>query len=141
MAHGSEGTLATEVETLGLTKNVTKLKAANERVKTLMFERNAEDVTKVAGALRAARLKMDEAYENLVQRLNALAVVDSDHNYTAFIDTMIQQIVVTASRLFCEIFRASSSAANLSASTFTCDDVLSATTVLAFAFAKAFVTN
>lgn len=87
-----EGALATEVSTLGLTKVVAKLKALNEEVKTLMYERNAEEATKVAGALRAARLKMDEAYNNFVTRVNALNVVQSDEAYDTFINEQNEQI-------------------------------------------------
>jgi len=87
-----EGTLSADVATLGLTKVVTKLKEANERVKTLMFERNAEEATKVAGALRAARLAMDEAYQNFVVRVNALWVVQYDDAYDTFINEQNEQI-------------------------------------------------
>jgi len=87
-----EGTLSADVATLGLTKVVAKLKEANERVKTLMFERNAEEATKVAGALRAARLAMDEAYQNFVVRVNALWVVQYDAAYDTFINEQNEQI-------------------------------------------------
>lgn len=87
-----DDTLAEDVATLGLTKMVARLKEANETVKTLMYERNAEEATKVAGALRAARLKMDDAYKSFVTRLNALNVVQSDEAYDTFINEQNEQI-------------------------------------------------
>jgi len=87
------GDMAASVATVGLTQLVASLKEANDTVHDLMRQRDAEESTKIAGALKAARQETDEAYGNLVQRVNALAVVDGDHDYTAFIDTMNQQIV------------------------------------------------
>lgn len=86
------GDMAALVTTVGLTQLVASLKEANDTVHDLMRQRDAEEATKIAGALKAARQETDKAYENLVQRVNALAVVDGDHDYTAFIDTMNQQI-------------------------------------------------
>lgn len=86
------GKYAEQVATLGLTKVVSNMKAANDSVRQLMTQRDAENSTKVAGALKAARQESDEAYKNLVQRVNALNVVDSEHDYLAFIATMNEMI-------------------------------------------------
>lgn len=87
-----EDTLSADVAVLGLTRIVAKLKEANEQVKQLMYERNAEEATKIAGALRAARLEMDEAYQNFVVRVNALWVVQYDDAYDTFINEQNEQI-------------------------------------------------
>jgi len=71
---------------------VASLSAANTEVHELMMERNAEESTKVAGALRSARKATDEAYKALVKKMNALALIDTTSDYTAFIDTMNEQI-------------------------------------------------
>lgn len=86
------GKLAAEVEAVGLTQLVAKLKAANDSVHDLMKQRDAENSTKVAGALKAARIETDEAYRNLVKRVNALCLVEYDEAYDEFIDIMNEQI-------------------------------------------------
>jgi len=86
------GKYAAEIATLGLTKVVSNMKTANDNVRQLMTQRDAENSTKVVGALKAARIETDEAYNNLVQRVNALNVVDGDNDYSAFIATMNEMI-------------------------------------------------
>lgn len=86
------GKLAAEVEALGLTQLVAKLKTANDSVHDLMKQRDAENSTKVVGALKSARIETDEAYRNLVKRVNALCLVEYDEAYDTFIDTMNEQI-------------------------------------------------
>lgn len=87
-----ETKLATQVEKLGLTQLVAKLKAANDSVHSLMVERNAENGAKVAGALKAARDETDTAYYNLVEKVNALCVVDGENDYTSFINSVNEEI-------------------------------------------------
>lgn len=84
--------LATQIEKLGLTSLVEKLKATNDNINTLMKERDVENSVKELGALKAARVETDAAYERLVERVNALNVVDGDHDYTAFIDAVNEEI-------------------------------------------------
>jgi len=84
--------LATQVEKLGLTKLVADLKAANDSVHSLMVERNAENGAKVAGALKAARAETDTAYYDLAEKVNALSVVDTEHDYTTFINSVNEEI-------------------------------------------------
>ena len=81
-----EGKYADEVETLGLTTFVAKLKEANERVHTLTLRRTIERSGVKVGALRAARLATDDAYRALVKMVNALALVFGDTDYAPFID-------------------------------------------------------
>lgn len=86
------GKLADDVAALGLTQLVAKLKAANDKVHDLMKQRDAENATKIAGALKSARVAADEAYRNLVKRVNALWIVEYDEAYDTFIDTLNEQI-------------------------------------------------
>lgn len=87
-----EGKYATQVELLALSPFVANLKAANQEVITLMNQRIDENSTRVAGAMKAAREASDTAYESLVSRVNALAVVDSEHDYEPFILKMNEHI-------------------------------------------------
>lgn len=87
-----KGKLATQVEALGLTKLVDNLKEANDQVHTLLTERNIDNSTREAGAVKEARAATDAAYENLVLRVNALSVVDGDNDYEPFINALNTQI-------------------------------------------------
>lgn len=87
-----KGDKAELVATLGLTKLVDDMAAANDSVYSLMAQRTAEESTKVAGALKTARKDTDAAYKNLIKKVNALSLTDGDHDYTTFIDTINQLI-------------------------------------------------
>ena len=81
-----EGKYAGEVEVLGLTTFVTRLKEANERVYTLTLRRTIEKAGVKVGALKAARLATDGAYRALIKMVNALALVFGDTDLAPFID-------------------------------------------------------
>lgn len=83
---------ATQVETLSLTPFVTNMKSANERVRTLTLERTEERMTQTVGAMKAARSASDEAYNQLVRMVNALALVFGDTDYANFIDYVNTEI-------------------------------------------------
>lgn len=83
---------ATQVETLSLTPFVTNMKSANERVRTLTLERTEERMTQTVGAMKAARNASDEAYNQLVRMVNALALVFGDTDYASFIDYVNTEI-------------------------------------------------
>lgn len=81
-----------QVETLALTPFVTNMKSANERVRTLTLERTEERMTQTVGAMKAARNASDEAYNQLVRMVNALALVFGDTDYASFIDYVNTEI-------------------------------------------------
>ncbi len=87
-----EGKYASQVTTLGLTLFVTQMKEANERVRTLIRQRVNERMGIAVGALKTARTNTDAAYHNLVQMVNALALVHGDTDYAAFIDYVNAEI-------------------------------------------------
>jgi len=87
-----EGKLAAQVATLGLTQYIAAMKEANEQVKTLVAERADERAKLVVGALKAARAEVDEAYKNLVLRVNALMVVNPDDSYDDFVNYVNEEI-------------------------------------------------
>lgn len=88
-----EKELAADVTALGLTLFVTSMKGANEQVRTLMMQRDAAKGAKTVGATKADRALTDEAYDALVRKVNALAVVEGDEKYASFIDEMNGQNV------------------------------------------------
>lgn len=81
-----EGKYRDEVATLSLTPFVTNLKAANERVRALTASRTEERMTVPVGALKVSRKATDEAYHMLVKMVNALALVEGEADYAAFIN-------------------------------------------------------
>lgn len=82
-----------EVEALSLTPFVTSLKVANEKVRTLTASRTDEQTSIPVGALKASRKVSDEAYRMLVKMVNALAMVEGETDYAAFIDYVNTEIV------------------------------------------------
>ncbi len=87
-----EGKYAVYVATLGLTVFVTHLKEANERVRSLIRQRVNERMGIPVGALKTARANTDVAYRNLVNMVNALALVKGDTAYASFIDYVNAEI-------------------------------------------------
>lgn len=77
---------ADEVTKLGLAAVVASLTAANDTVNELTTKRTEEGTGVVIGALKSARIASDEAYRNLVRRIEALWVVEYDKAYDEFID-------------------------------------------------------
>lgn len=87
-----EGKYAEQVATLGLTAYVTAMREANNKVNELIVQRDKDRSVQVAGALKAARAETDEAYRNLVKRINALWIVEYDEAYDTFINYMNEAI-------------------------------------------------
>ena len=113
-----EGKYAAQVTTLGLSVFVTHMKEANERVRTLIRQRVNERMGITIGALRTARTATDAAYHNLVQMVNALALVNGDADYAAFIDYVNAEIT----RYKREVLNQKASAADTSADSSTSTD-------------------
>lgn len=81
-----------EVAALNLTAIVDAMKAANDKVTELLVDRDNANAARVAGETKAARTACETAYRNFIERLNALSIVDGDHDYTTFIDATNEQI-------------------------------------------------
>ena len=76
---------AEQVETLSLTALVTKMQAANEKVNELIQQRADEYAMRTVGATKQARVKVDEAYRNLILVINAYMLMEDDNeDYIAF---------------------------------------------------------
>ena len=87
-----KGKFAEQVEALHLTEVVEKLTEANEQVNTLIEQRESEYANRKVGAMREARAKVDTAYKNLVQVINALVILDGEADYADFIKLQNQSI-------------------------------------------------
>ena len=87
-----EGKLSEQVEALGLSFLRDKMKEANDKVRELMSERDAEKSVRKSGALKTARLATDDAYEALIEKLNAYALIEGAADYQELIDWMNETI-------------------------------------------------
>lgn len=88
----AENKYAAQIALLALIPFVTNLRVANTKLITLLNQHTDEDSVRVAGAMKAARIASDNAYNNLVLRVNALAIVDGEHDYEPFILKMNESI-------------------------------------------------
>lgn len=82
-----------EVAALSLDSLVAAMKAANEKVRTAMSARNAEDSARQVGAMKTARAAVDEAYRLLVKYVNAYALIEGDADYADLVARMNALIV------------------------------------------------
>ena len=73
---------------LGLTDTVAELKSVNNVLVGATDDRLQAKALMVIGELKHARSVTDEAYRTLIQKVNALAVVEGDAVYVGFIDLM-----------------------------------------------------
>ncbi len=83
----------TEVSTLGLSSVVTTMKNANEKVRSLMVDRNIENNAKGVGAMKAARAATDDAYRTFMKKLNAFMILEEDADCATLIDNLNAQII------------------------------------------------
>lgn len=82
------------VETLQLTAVVARLKELNEQMKTLMASRSDERSTKVAGALKEARTKVNALYDQLTSLIESFSETADDPTvYDTFISEWNAEIV------------------------------------------------
>ena len=80
-----EDKYAEQVEALSLTSVVAQLKTANDKVNDLIQQRADEYAARTVGAMKQARLKVDEAYRNLMLVINAYMLMEDDNeDYIAF---------------------------------------------------------
>lgn len=87
-----EGKHAQDVTNTNTGKFVELIKAANEKVHSLMVERSDEQKEIPVGALKSARKQTDNAYRALIKMVNALIMVNGEENYTDFIKFLNYEI-------------------------------------------------
>ena len=69
------------------------MKNANEKVRSLMLDRNIETNAKGVGAMKAARAATDEAYRTFMKKLNAFMILEEDADCATLIDNLNAQII------------------------------------------------
>lgn len=87
-----EGKHAQDVTNTNTGKYVELIKAANERVHSLMVERSDEEKEIPVGALKSARKQTDIAYRALVKMVNALIMVNGETDYADFVKFLNYEI-------------------------------------------------
>lgn len=87
-----EGKHAQDVTNTNTGKFVELIKAANERVHSLMVERSDEEKEVPVGALKSARKQTDIAYRALVKMVNALIMVNGETDYADFVKFLNYEI-------------------------------------------------
>ena len=89
-----DSTYSEQAESLGLTPFVTMMKNGNEKVKAGLQSRDNERAGQTKAAMLAARADTDAAYQTIVDKINALYLVDTTNTdeYATTIDEINAQI-------------------------------------------------
>jgi hypothetical protein len=64
------------------------LETANKTVDQLMTERYEESEAKTALVMREVRIKIDDAYNAIIERINALIIVEGEEKYREFVTAL-----------------------------------------------------
>ena len=82
------GRYAEDAATVGLPPWVNELAAANDEFGRLMRDRYDETAMKTDLVLKQVRVKIDEAYRAIVERINAAIVLNGEEPYREFVATL-----------------------------------------------------
>ena len=80
-----EGKYAREAETVGIKQWVAELKKRNTALSDLMKDRFDETADKSDIVVKQARAELDAAYRTIIERIDALAIVEGVKNYESVI--------------------------------------------------------
>ena len=83
---------AADVTALALTPVVQAMKQANDKLREVTRARANDRAVQIVGQLKQAQHASNEAYRTLVQKVNALAVVEGEADYADFISKMNEQV-------------------------------------------------
>ena len=83
---------AADVTALALTPVVQAMKQANDKLREVTRARANDRAVQIVSQLKQAQHASDEAYRALVQKVNALAVVEGEADYADFISKMNEQV-------------------------------------------------
>jgi len=83
-----KGKYTADAASVGIAQWVAELENRNKTFESLVKERFDETAHRTDIVLREARGKLDDAYRIIIERLNALAVVEGEAAYEAFIRTL-----------------------------------------------------
>jgi hypothetical protein len=82
------GRFAADAAKVVLTGWMDALETANKTVDQLMTERYEESEAKTALVMREVRIKIDDAYNAIIERINALIIVEGDEKYREFVTAL-----------------------------------------------------
>jgi hypothetical protein len=85
-------THAADITLLGLSDWVSELQANNEAFDSLKKARYSEIASKTQLRMKQTRVAADDAYTRVTERINALAIVNGDAAYAAYINELNQRI-------------------------------------------------
>jgi hypothetical protein len=84
-----DGTYREKVDAVdGLPGWVQEIRAANDALATLLELRNTEKAAKPQERMAGVRREIDVVYRNLIARIEALALVEGEANYVAFVNEL-----------------------------------------------------
>jgi len=83
-----KGEYLSAAQTVGINGWVYELEARNNAFETLVKGRFSEAASKTGVVVKVAREEVDAAYDTIVDRLNALVIVEGEEAYAAFIRTL-----------------------------------------------------
>jgi len=83
-----KGKYAADATTVGLTGWMTELGKANADFETLMRARYDEAALKTDLVLKEVRVKIDEAYRVITERINAAIIIEGETTYRDFVSTL-----------------------------------------------------
>ena len=86
------GKYADDIALLRIPEMVAELEVANKSVEELMDIRSHENAQKNTDTMKEVRAETDAAYDSIVERINALVVVEGEENYLEFITNMNELI-------------------------------------------------
>ncbi|MDR1896886.1 MAG: DUF6261 family protein [Prevotellaceae bacterium] len=76
---------AADIERIGATNRLNRLKEASQAYIDLQFERYIEKSGKHSGDVKAARVVTDAAYKGVIDRINAQILLNGDEGFTAYV--------------------------------------------------------
>ena len=82
------GTYAADVELLELTELVNRLEEANNAFEAAVMERNAEASERPEAKLEEVRHEIDRCYLDILERIEAQALLEGDERFAGFIRTL-----------------------------------------------------
>ncbi len=77
-----------DVATVGLTGWIKELRNANEKFKSLMMNRYDESASKTTLVIKEVRMKIDEVYRAITERINAAVIIEGEAQYHEFLSML-----------------------------------------------------
>lgn len=81
-----------DMATLGVGDWITKLQANNNKFEALMDERYSADAGKTQLKMKDVRFEVDTAYRNIIERVDALVVVNGQEIYAPFVKELNERV-------------------------------------------------